>query len=404
MLVRVVLLSLLGALLVVGPASAAPSCGGRAATIVGTPNNDRLVGTRGRDVIAGLAGNDRIVGAGGGDLLCGGRGSDLLEGGRGDDTLRGGLDELQDGRELYTVGDRLLGGPGADHFHGGVDRRPTDYRIPDRIILTRAKRGVVFDAPAGVITGEGKDTVSQQRWGVSGSRFDDHLTGGAGADFLFGRRGHDHLLGGRGADVLIDDAWRGAGDDVLEGGAGRDYLQAGRGSDVLRGGPGADELDSNQSTPDQLYGDEGDDFLFDILVGSALERLDGGAGFNDISVVLAETPDGEITDYKGTVDMTTGAASLTVNDQLTAFVLANANRLGLAHGRWTVTGTDQDDEILAWGNARLYADALGGNDSVQGGRRNDNLAGGPGEDDVWPGRGVDTCVGFEIQRQPCELP
>jgi Ca2+-binding RTX toxin-like protein len=391
-------------MLVVGPASAAPSCGGRAATIVGTRRADRLVGTPGRDVIVGLGGNDRILGAIGNDVLCGGRGSDLLVGGRGDDILRGGLDELRKGREFYTVGDRLRGGQGADQYRGGVDRRPVDYRIPDRITLARATRGIVFNAPAGVVTGEGKDIVSHQSWGVSGSRFDDYMIGGLGDDFLDGRRGDDHLVGGKGADVLIDDAQRGAGDDTLEGGAGRDSLAAGRGSDLLRGGPGNDDLNSYQPTPDQLFGGGGDDSLYDFLVGSPLEHLDGGAGFNDLSVELPVTQNGEIPDYKGTVDMTTGAASLTVNDHVAGFVLANANRLSLAHGRWTVIGTDRHDEILAWGNARLYAYASGGDDSVQGGRRNDNLSGGPGEDDVWPGKGVDTCVDFEVQHEPCELP
>ena len=401
---RAVALSLLGATLVMAPASAAPSCGSHAATIIGTAMADRLVGTSGPDVIAGLAGNDRIFGAAGDDILCGGLGSDLIDGGAGDDTLNGGHDQLRDGRGSYTVGDRLRGGPGADHFNGGVDRRPVESRIPDQIVLTRARTGIVFDGSAGTIRGEGKDTVTAQPWAVSGSDYDDQITGGSGGDSLDGRRGHDRLLGGKGADVLIDDARRGAGNDILHGGAGRDTLQAGPGRDVLRGGPGMDELNSYLPTADRLYGDGGDDFLSDFLVGDALEVLDGGAGFNDLSVELATTRDGELPDFEGSVDMATGEASLTIDAQVVPFVLAHANRLNLAHGRWTVSGTDGDDEISAWGTARLYASALGGDDSVQGGPRNDDLSGGAGEDDVWPGRGVDTCVEFELQRRPCELP
>ena len=39
------------------------TCGGRTATVVGSPGADRLVGTRGSDVIVGGPGNDRIQGA-----------------------------------------------------------------------------------------------------------------------------------------------------------------------------------------------------------------------------------------------------------------------------------------------------------------------------------------------------
>jgi dipeptidyl aminopeptidase/acylaminoacyl peptidase len=58
-------------------------CGGRRATIVGTPRTDKLVGTGRRDVIAGLAGRDLLLGKGRNDILCGGKGGDRLLGGAG---------------------------------------------------------------------------------------------------------------------------------------------------------------------------------------------------------------------------------------------------------------------------------------------------------------------------------
>ena len=63
-------------------------CGGRTATLVGTPGRDRLKGTAGRDVIAGLGGRDRIAGRGGRDILCGGGGRDRCVGGPGRDRVR----------------------------------------------------------------------------------------------------------------------------------------------------------------------------------------------------------------------------------------------------------------------------------------------------------------------------
>jgi hypothetical protein len=101
-------------------------CGRWAATIVGTPGDDRLVGTEGPDVIQALKGDDEVDGRGGNDLLCGGIGDDLLDGGdgddrlygnEGDDTLNGGLG---DDRLVSGYGDDILrGGEGDDFLKGG---------------------------------------------------------------------------------------------------------------------------------------------------------------------------------------------------------------------------------------------------------------------------------------------
>jgi uncharacterized delta-60 repeat protein len=90
-----------------------PRCGGRVATIVGTPGRDTLRGTRRADVIVALGGNDKVLARGGNDRVCGGAGNDGLNGGPGRDVLTGGA-----GR------DRLTGGGGPDRCvgSGGLDR------------------------------------------------------------------------------------------------------------------------------------------------------------------------------------------------------------------------------------------------------------------------------------------
>jgi len=95
-------------------------CGGREATIVGTPGRDRLVGTPRRDVIAALAGDDVVQARGGGDIVCGGAGADRLHGGPGSDLLLG-----QAGNDLLNGGpdrDILRGGAGRDVCSGGSGR------------------------------------------------------------------------------------------------------------------------------------------------------------------------------------------------------------------------------------------------------------------------------------------
>jgi len=90
-------------------AAAKASCGGKTATIVGTPRGETIYGTSRADVIAGLGGNDIIVGRGGDDLICGGTGADRLVGGDGRDRLLGN-----------SGPDRLVGGAKADRLFGGV--------------------------------------------------------------------------------------------------------------------------------------------------------------------------------------------------------------------------------------------------------------------------------------------
>lgn len=139
------------------PASAAeptPTCRGVAATIVGTPGDDRLIGTTGPDVVVGLAGDDDVRGLGGDDLLCGGRGDDTVSGGRGDDRLVAGtgVDVL-----YGDVGDDELraAGSGPVSLWGGQG--------DDAMVL------VLPTAPVFMVDGaSGHDTVGVRSPGASG--------------------------------------------------------------------------------------------------------------------------------------------------------------------------------------------------------------------------------------------
>ena len=104
-------------------------CGGKPATVKGTPGPDILTGTLGRDVFAGFGGNDLILGLGGRDLACGGPGKDRLNGAGGKDRLicGPGNDLLNGGAaaDLLSGGagrDRLLGGAGRDRLRAGPGR------------------------------------------------------------------------------------------------------------------------------------------------------------------------------------------------------------------------------------------------------------------------------------------
>jgi VCBS repeat-containing protein len=77
-----------------------------------------------------------------------------------------------------------------------------------------------------------------------GSNGNDKLTGGGGADLIFGQNGNDTLSGGGGNDLLCG----GNGDDTLSGGGGDDSLGGAAGNDRLTGGPGADRFSGGSGT------------------------------------------------------------------------------------------------------------------------------------------------------------
>jgi len=397
-LVRLVAVTALGLAFLQVPAQAAsPTCAGKPATIVGTSGRDKLIGTPGDDVIVGLGGNDRIIGHGGNDLLCGDEGADRLRGGFGRDRLYGGSGGyVSDGRGRYSVGDSLWGGAGNDHFDGGINA-PTGHPDLDSINLQGARSGVVFDADAGTILGQGHDTFTSQAWRVGGSAHDDVVLGGSGDDQISGNGGNDRLRGGGGIDILTD----GPGNDFLYGEAGNDTLWATQGRDVLKGGPGHDALDSSGTTVDRLYGDDGDDKLADTVMGRSREVMDGGAGENELTVILSEGPDGD-RDRTAEVDLATGVAL--VQGQTVPSVIAHAAQLALQHGRWTVHGTEGPDWVgMSLGSGFLHAFLLGGDDTVRATNHDDYLVGGDGTDKVIPAGGKDTCLEFEIGAGSCEV-
>ena len=111
----------------------------------------------------------------------------------------------------------------------------------------------IFGGPQAddINAGRGQDTVN----GRGGA---DTIVGGDAADILFGSGGNDTIMGGLGADMVFG----GPGADMLFGNAGADKLSGAGGNDFLSGQGGPDEILGGQGA-DQLTGGEG----FDILNG-----------------------------------------------------------------------------------------------------------------------------------------
>lgn len=235
-------------------APAAPTCEGRAATIVGTAGDDRITGTDHPDVIVTRGGDDHVTARGGRDIICLGDGADFADGGAGNDFVRAGA-----GAD-YVAGtvdrDRVLGNRGRDVLFltsaAGTDAAGGrgDDSLTVNLSSTRARVSVVggrgwnqigfsvggsgleveVDQAAGTVhiggrpgTFGGFDHVSlsgDHRWTYGGTDAPESVTALEGALTA-------ELLGGD------DRVWTGDGDDWLDGGDGHDSsLGVGGGTNV----------------------------------------------------------------------------------------------------------------------------------------------------------------------------
>jgi Ca2+-binding RTX toxin-like protein len=336
--------------------------------IVGNLNADTLAGGGGHDSLRGLGGNDILLGGGDDDFLNGGLGDDVLTGGAGWDraaystgatagvtvdlsivgvaqnTGSQGMDTLTEIEHVSgTKFDDVLAGDGGDNWlWGGSD----GSGVTGNDVISAGGGNDLVQIGAGNHTlsgglgndswsfhGNGTDvsaagvTVSLALQGaaqateqgsinasgfenLSGSTFDDALTGDSAANILAGDSGNDTISGGDGADTLYGDgriyadthgigtsgpiaiaadivtAFPGdpevvSGNDTLIGGKGNDALVGGGGDDLLTGGAGQDTF---------VFGPgSGDDHVTDFAKKDviSLQGIAGVDDFSDLTIVNA---------------------------------------------------------------------------------------------------------------------
>lgn len=196
----------------------------------------------------GNAGNDSLYGGDRQDMLVGGNGDDYIDGGTGSDniayhtastgvtvnlsitgaqnTVGAGMDTLLNVENILgsSYNDTLTGNAANNRFQsmGGNDVIDGGDGAFDLIEFTNVFAAVNVNMSDWSIQSTnmqriGTLTLSNIE-GVSGSVYNDTLTGSSGADYLNGY----------------------AGNDVIDGGAGDDYLAGGSSADTLTGGEGKD--------------------------------------------------------------------------------------------------------------------------------------------------------------------
>jgi Ca2+-binding RTX toxin-like protein len=259
---------------------------------------------------------------------------------------------------------------------------------------------------------------------------------------FFGTIGNDTIIpgtisagvttSGTPADLTANDQLFGNnGADLLDGGAGNDNVDGQNGADTLRGGIGNDTLragSSSDSGVDDLFGQDGDDFLFELglgdrafgdsgddffdIDGDGVASLSGGTGIDTLSadgrdISSAVISGIEVLENNATLTGAQLAGFTSVGTDSPTFATtytyiftntgANANFTGKitdTRDNFTLRGVDNalnNDVITFDPNAinRVRMDGYEGNDVLRGGLGRDTIAGDEGADSLFGGGGAD---------------
>jgi Ca2+-binding RTX toxin-like protein len=310
-------------------------------TINGTPGDDTLTGTPGDDDIHGFDGNDGLLGLEGNDLLDGGNGHDFIRGRQGNDQLLGGADD-----------DYLDGGDGDDLLDGGSGWDRVAYSVGALV-------GVTVDLNIQGVsqnTGQGIDTLIGIEH-VSGTRFNDVLTGNSGDNWIWG--------GSDGSGVT--------GNDILSGGGGNDLIEVGTGNHLLDGGIGADTL--------SLFGNFSDITAAGVTVSLALQGATQDTEQGMMFLTGFENLSG--SNYQ---DFLTGDGNANIllgdiGDDTLAGGAGNDTLYGDGRTSVDTHNTGGSGPIVTYADVSLIPFAgAPGNDVLDGGAGDDILNGGGGSD------------------------
>ncbi len=241
-------------------------------TILGLGGNDSIIGGNVADSLYGMDGDDTVDGGAGNDNIEGNNGNDSLLGGAGSDSLR------PDGDASPNIigNDFIDGGLGVDmlSYYGDTFAGVT----VNLSLLTAQNTG-----------GGGTETILNVE-NVSGTTFNDTLTGNSVANFLWGGGGGADILSGLGGDDILqgdsngsklfggngNDGLYGGSDTLADGGAGNDTIVAtgtlngGAGNDKITGGAGSFVGSTFVPKGSTITGGTGaDTFIFDSANSSA---------------------------------------------------------------------------------------------------------------------------------------
>lgn len=331
----------------------------------------------------------------------------LLDGGGGDDTINARGNVALPVLGNVTVGIKVNGGGGDDTIDAIADGRGAlvdsiatnciDGGAGDDHITAHAE--TAFSALRGtarnvLFGGIGNDTLDASAEGRSNSTelVSNELHGGRGDDAL---RAFNLTDSNSATPVGVNELWGDAGNDTLEaihstdgentvtdvtnhldGGRGNDSLTANstalggfvRALNQLEGGDGGDSLTANLVA--EAHGGFGPELdLYDVS-----NVLNGGADDDQLTAFLSAIPDPLVMDSSRAENRLDGGAG---NDVLTATVAPGSI------GSSFLSGGAGNDQLIVFG---------GSGNVLDGGRGDDTLTSGTGDDGMFGRAGADTFV------------
>ena len=359
--------------------------------VSGDITSETINGTASVDVIGGMGGNDTINGLAGNDTLNGGSGNDAVNGGDDNDILIGGL--------------------GNDVLNGGNGTDLADY--------SGAGAAVTVNLTTGQATGgAGNDTLSALE-DITGTIYNDTLTGDNNANIIRGGGGIDTINGGGGDDTLYAGApgEGGGADDIIK-------LQATANSSIgtavsltggfdLRARTGVNDASTipHATVVGTTHGGV-EYYAITVAAGETINIDIDSAAFDSVlrivdaaDTVLATNDDGPAAGEGGGTDsflsFTFGAAG-TYYIQVSQWVSGSGAALvtgpPAAGGAYTlhVSSPSQTAQPIIFSGSNLNGDVgadtlFGGSgvDVLNGGDDNDVLLGGAGNDTISGGNGYD---------------
>lgn len=330
--------------------------------LAGSAFNDTLTGDANDNILSGLDGNDTLAGGAGNDTLNGGSGIDTASygaaatavtvdlgnasaqntSGAGTDTLSSIENVTGSAFNDTLTGDSgnntINGGDGNDTLTGGSgDDTLTGGNGTDTASYASASAGVTVSLAATTAqntVSAGSDTLSSVE-SLTGSAFDDVLTGDSNANTIDAGAGNDTVEGGLGNDILIG----GLGIDWLSFASATSSVTVNLGTLTAQntGLTGSDTISGFENLlgsafDDTITGSGGSNL---IEGGAGNDIMDGGASTDTLSYLHATA--GVTIDLSVTTQQNTGGAGL---DTVTSF----ENVIGSAYND-TITGTSSANVI-----------------------------------------------------------
>ena len=392
--------------------------GKRGVVYHGLGGDDWLRGAAGDDKLYGDDGNDTISGGEGNNLLVGGRGNDIINGFSGDDTYifnrgdgsdtikdYGGTDTIQFGEGISPSDIVLKRVSAGNDYNLEISIKNTEdkvtvvdyfgiYNVYGRIEATPKCMIEKIEFADGTIWTQ--QTIYEMMHNITGTDKDDTIRSyDDGSVEYHGLAGNDVLVGGRGNDKLY-------GDD------GDDRLSGGEGNDLFVGGKGNDTIDSFRGDSTYVFNrGDGKDVVADY---GGLDTLQFGEGIRPKDIILKRVYKNsgynlEIS-IKDTDDVVTFASHFGSSNYSGWYATPDRmlDRIKFADGTvWTkddidykmhhLTGTEENDRLVAYDKADVVYYGRGGNDTLFGSEGNDKLYGDDGDDAISGGEGNDLLVG-----------